>query len=581
VQTLVETGALGGERGAHHLARPIDTIQVPATVEAVLAARIDRLPPEARRLLQAASVVGKDVPFALLQAIAEVPEDALRRGLATLQAAEFMYEAGIFPDHEYTFKHALTHDVTYGSLLQDRRRRLHGQIVRAVERLYPDRLTEHIERLAHHAFRAEAWEQAVTYLRQAGAKAFARSANRDAVAYFEQALTALTHLPETRETQEQAIDVRFGLRNALLLPAEVGRVEVYLREAEALATILDDQRRLGWVSAYMAGYYVVATGRTTDARTSAQRAEAIGEALGDVPLQLAARYYRLHFDYLSGDYRGTDGTGRSLMELLQGDPARERIGLPQSPAVVARTFLARALAERGAFDEGEAHGREALRLAEAPEHPRSLIEALLGLAYLHAVRRQLDQAVPLLERAVALYRDWNLAVFAHAMAALGHAYAASGRVGEGRSLLRQAVTAHESAGIGYFHSLSVLQLGEASLLAGQLDDARAAADRGLELTRERGERGHEAWALRLLGEIASHPDHADAVAAEAHYGAAMALASELEMRPLVAHCHLGLGRLSRRPGDAARAREHLATATAMYGDMGMGLWLERAAATVR
>ena len=269
------------------------------------------------------------------------------------------------------------------------------------------------------------------------------------------------------------------------------------------------------------------------------------------------------------------------MELLQGDPARERIGLPQSPAVLAHTFLARALAERGAFDEGEAHGREALRLAEAPEHPRSLIEALLGLAYLHAVRGQLDQAVPLLERAVALYRDWNLAVFAHAMAALGHAYAASGRVGEGLSLLRQALTAHESAGIGYLHSLSVLQLGEAYLLAGQLEDARASADRGLKLTRERGERGYEAWALRLLGEIASHPDHADAATAEAHYGAAMALASELGMRPLVAHCHLGLGRLSRRPGDAARAREHLATATAMYGEMGMGFWLERAAATVR
>jgi tetratricopeptide (TPR) repeat protein len=143
------------------------------------------------------------------------------------------------------------------------------------------------------------------------------------------------------------------------------------------------------------------------------------------------------------------------------------------------------------------------------------------------------------------------------------------------------VTAHESAGIGYFHSISVLQLAEAYLVADQLEPARASADRGLKLIRERGERGYEAWALRLLGEIASHPEHADAVAAESHYGAAMALASELEMRPLVAHCHLGLGRLSRRQGDAARAREHLATATAMYGEMSMGLWLERAAATVR
>jgi tetratricopeptide (TPR) repeat protein len=578
VQTLVETGALGGERGAHHLARPIDTIEVPATVEAVLAARVDRLDPEAKRLLQAAAVIGRDVPFALLQAIADVPEDALRRGLATLQAAEFLYESGIFPDHEYTFKHALTHDVAYGSVLQDRRRRLHGQIVEAVERLYPDRLAEHVERLAHHAFRAEAWDQAVTYLRQAGAKAFARSATRDAVAYLEQALTALTHLPETRETREQAIDIRFGLRNALVAQAEFGRVEAYLREAEALATLLGDQRRLGWGSALIAGYYVIATGRTTDARTSAQRAEAIGEALGDGPLQVAALHYRLHVDYMSGDYRGAEGTCQRLIELLKDDRARERVALPQSPAVLAHAFLARALAERGAFDEGEAHGREAIRIAEAPEHPLSLLEALLGLAYLHAVRRQLGQAAGLLERAVAVYRDWNVSVFAHAVASLGHVYAASGRVGDGLSLLRQALTAHESAGIGYFHSLSVLQLGEACLLADQLEDARAAADRGLMLTRERGERGSEAWALRLLGDIASRRDLREVETAEGHYRAALALAAELGMRPLAAHCHLGLGTLYRRTAQRELARDHLTIATTMYRGMDMSLWLQKAEA---
>ena len=224
-------------------------------MQAVLAARIDRLPPGDKALLQTASVVGKDVPLALLQAIAELAEDELHAAIGRLQAAEFLYEAGLFPDLEYTFKHALTHEVTYGSLLQDRRRTLHGQIVETIERLYPDRLAEHVERLAHHAFRGEAWEKAVTYLRQAGAKAFARSSNREALAYFEQALTALTHLPETRETREQAIDVRFDLRNALFPLAEFGRIEGYLREAEALARTLGDQRRLGWVSAYMSGHH--------------------------------------------------------------------------------------------------------------------------------------------------------------------------------------------------------------------------------------------------------------------------------------------------------------------------------------
>src|SRR2546425_9978878 len=195
---------------ACRLERPLPPTQAPATVQAFLAARIDRLPPGDKAILQTASVVGKDVPLALLQAIAEPAEDELHAAIGRLQAAEFLYEAGIFPDLEYTFKHALTHDVTYGSLLQERRRRLHGQIVETIERLYPDRLPEQVDRLAHHAVRGEVWEKAVTYLRQTGAKSAARSAHREAAGYFEQALTALTHLPESRETTGEAIDVRFA-----------------------------------------------------------------------------------------------------------------------------------------------------------------------------------------------------------------------------------------------------------------------------------------------------------------------------------------------------------------------------------
>jgi class 3 adenylate cyclase len=190
VRTLVETQGLAGERGAYRLTQALPSIQVPATVQAVLAARIDRLPPEEKRLLQAAAVIGEDVPFALLQANAEGPEEALRRGLAHLQAAEFLYEASLFPDLAYTFKHGLTYQVAYGSLLQERRRALHGRILEAIERLYPDRLAEQVERLAHHALRGEVWEKALAYLRQAGAKAAGRSAYREAAACFEQALGA-------------------------------------------------------------------------------------------------------------------------------------------------------------------------------------------------------------------------------------------------------------------------------------------------------------------------------------------------------------------------------------------------------
>ena len=196
---------------------------MPATVQAVLAARIDRLPPDEKRLLQSAAVIGKDVRLVLLQAIADQSEEEINRGLIRLQAAEFLYETSLFPEIEYTFKHALTHEVAYGSLLQERRRGLHVRIVEAIERLYPDRLSEHVELLAHHASRGELWIKAVDYLHQAGKKAAVRSATQETIAYFEQALEVLKHLPEDKQTIEKAINIRVDLGPALIATSGFSR----------------------------------------------------------------------------------------------------------------------------------------------------------------------------------------------------------------------------------------------------------------------------------------------------------------------------------------------------------------------
>jgi class 3 adenylate cyclase/tetratricopeptide (TPR) repeat protein len=582
IRTLVETKALEGTRGAYRLVRPVNSLQIPATVQATLAARIDRLSPDEKQLLQTASVIGKDVPSAILTALSELPEELLRRALGQLQESEFLYETTLFPDVEYTFKHALTHEVTYGSLLQDRRRTVHGQIVEIIERLYPDRLPEHIDRLAHHAFKGEVWEAAVTYLRQAGAKAFAHSSNREALAYFEQALTALSHLPETRETQEQAIDVRFELRHALFPLAEFGRTEGYLREAEALARSLGDQRRLAWVSGYMCTYAMWTGLHASEVGRFARTAEAMGETLRDLPLQVAGQYYLCLADLISGDYRSVHEHGRRLLESLPGDRSLERLGLAVFPAVMARVCLARSLAERGLFEEGDEHGREAIRLSETLDHPFSLIWACLGLAHLDGVKGDFGEAARLVERAVALGRDWNITTYNPVvLAALGHMYARSGRVEEGLSWLQQGVTASESTGTGFLQSLGVVQLGEAYLLADQGDSARGSADRALMLARQRSERGHEAWALRLLGDIGAHDHRSDVKTAEDQYAAATALASELEMRPLLAHCHLGFGKLHRRTGEREQAQEHLSTAATMYREMNMHFWLAKARAEMR
>ena len=348
------------------------------------------------------------MPFTLLQAIADVPEHSLRRGITGLQAAEFLYETGLFPDLEYTFKHALTHEVAYGTVLQDRRRMLHARIMEALEAVYSDRLAEQVERLGHHALRGEVWEKAATYLRQAGAKALARSAYREAVTCFEQALAALRPLPDTRQKIERAIDLRLDLRLSLFPLNELATVWRYLQEAEGLASTLDDPRRLGWVSAYLSGHHVHTGGHVTEVRTSARRVETIAERLGDAPLQIAAQYYLAAAAHRSGDSRETERLCRRLIQLLQGQPARERFNLVTVPAVWSRAQLARALAERGVFDEGESHGKEAIRIAEAIDHPFSALVACIDLAHLESLRGELSQAARLLERAVAQGREWNI-----------------------------------------------------------------------------------------------------------------------------------------------------------------------------
>ena len=351
VRTLVETGALVGEPGAYRMAHALPTMQVPATVQAVLAARIDRLPPEEKRLLQTAAVMGTEVPLTLLQAVIELPEEALRLSLTHLQDAEFLYEASLFPELVYTFKHALTQEVAYGSLLREQRRTLHARIVEAIEALYADRVVEQVERLAHHALRGEVWDKALPYCRQAGAKAFARAALREAAAVFEQALVALGHLPESRDTREQEIDLRLDLRTMLATLGEHERLFAHLQQAETLAEALGDHRRLGQVSALM-GWYFWVRGDYEHAIASCQRALALVEPLGEETLRVIPQYVLGNTYHALGDYhRAIDFQKKNLLcltgELLY---AYFHTGTPLS--ISSRTHLVSSLAQHGEFVEG-------------------------------------------------------------------------------------------------------------------------------------------------------------------------------------------------------------------------------------
>jgi class 3 adenylate cyclase/tetratricopeptide (TPR) repeat protein len=573
VRALVEMGVLAGAPGSYRLVQPLQGVQVPATVQAVLAARIDRLPPEEKRLLQTAAVVGTEVPLALLQAIAEVPEEALHRGLAHLQAAEFLYEAHLFPERAYTFKHALTHEVAYGGLLQKRRRALHARIVEAMEALAGDRLSEQVERLAHHALRGELWDKTLAYCRQAGEKSLARSAYREAAGYFEQALSALAHLPETRDTREQAIDLRFALHLALMPSGDMGRALVYLREAEALAVALDDSRRLGRISLFLSPCFNI-MGAYDQAIAASQRALTLATASGEVGLQALANYFLGAAYWLQGDYhRGVDYI-RQTVASLAGAWRHERFSLPFPLAVLSRATLAACHAELGSFAEGIALGEEGRRIAEADGRPASLMVASWGLGLLALRQGDLPRALPLLERAVGLCQEADLPNWFPLIApALGTAYTLSERIADAVPLLTQALEQIVTTASAGLQALCRLCLGEAQMLAGRLEEAQALAESALALARTQQERGNEAYALRLLGETTVRSEPAQRALAEAHYLQALALAEELGMRPLQAHCHLGLGTLYNQMGRVEQARLALSTALDLYRAMDMTFWL--------
>jgi class 3 adenylate cyclase/tetratricopeptide (TPR) repeat protein len=572
VRSLVDAGVLAGSPGAYRVTREAATLEVPASVRAVLAARIDRLPPEDKRLLQAAAVIGEEVPAPLLEAVADAPADDVREGLARLRRAELLTEATMFPDPVHAFRHSLIHDVAYESLLHESRRALHARIARTMEGLYAERGAP-IERLAHHAFAGALWADAARYCREAGLRALGRLACREAVEFLHRAMEAISHLPESMETRTLAVDVGFDLEAALVpLGAHKESMSV-LRSAESLARDLGDERRLARALAHRSTMHWE-VGESDAAVETGARAVAIAERVEDVGLQIVGNFSLGGAVRTLGDYPRANVHLRRSLALIPPDRSDDTFGLPGLPAVLARSHLGWSLAELGEFDDAIAVTEEAIRLAETAGHGYSLAYALLGLGGVLLRRGPMREAVPVVERGIALCADVPV-LFPPFAGDLAIMRAVDGRVAEALELATQAVGRGEHMGRLGRLSLIITHLGEVLVIAGRAGEALTPARRALAMAREHKERGNEAYALRLMSLAVGESAKPDLAAARGHAEEALALAQELGMRPLVARGHLGLSRLARRAGDADAAARHRDTAARLLRELGMTYWIER------
>jgi class 3 adenylate cyclase/tetratricopeptide (TPR) repeat protein len=570
VQTLVDTRALEGSRGSYRLARPLSTIEVPPTVQAVIAARIDMLPPIGKRLLQEAAVIGNDIPFALLHAISGLSENELRSELDNLEAAEFLYTSQLFPDLQYSFKHSLTHEVAYRGMLHENRRDIHARVVEVIETLYADRLGEQAERLAHHAVQGALREKSVHYLRQAGAKAVARSALVDARGCFEQALDILKELPESRATLEQAFEIRLELRTVLRQLGEVRQMLEHLRAAELLADRLKDDVRRSRVCSFLT-VVLCNLDELDEALATGTRSVEIADRVGDPKLSIVTMSNLCEPYFYRGDYERVVEIAIKNLAGLPSEWANEYFGMAVPASVFTRGWLIMSLAELGRLAEAAEHEAESIRLAAAIKHTHTIGWAHLTASKLHLFKGDWVRAHLLVEHwinmsgtlDVAVLLPWAVPTSAWALAQIGELSEASRRVQQGEQLLE----GQAARGIVAHRAWGYLAVSRACLLLGRLEDARRLADRSLESARHQP--GSKAHALRLLGDLASHPDQFDAERGTVHYREALAIAERHRMRPLLAHSHLGFGRLLQRSGQAEQAREHLITATTMFREMEM------------
>jgi len=548
-------------------------VLLPDTLQGVLATRFERLPNDEQALLQLAAVIGRDVPVLTLATLAETTADALAPALHHLQMSEFLTKLAGTAEVTFSFRHGLTHDVVYDSLPLGEQSALHARVLDVMERLYVDRTHEHVDRLAYHAVKGGSWTKALTYLRLAGTRALERSALREAATYFEQALTALQHLPDSPALREQAIDVRFDLRNALQPRGGLQQIFMHLQEAEALAKALGDQRRLGRAAAYLTDYFRL-TGDRDRAIDWGQRAVASATESGDAALQIVASTWLGQVYFATGDYQRASVLFRENVRRLHGELTLQRLGMPQPPAIHSRTCLCWCLAEIGDFVAGIAHGREAVALAVSADHPLSHTVASSGLGWLYLRQGVADEAIEILEFGLDAIRAGNTPLwFPRVASALGYAYALAGRLTEAVELAEAAVAEGDSMQLLGGRSLLLAYAGEVYVLAGRLDEARQSGQRALVSATEQMERGYEGWALRLLAETAVRSAPSDSTHVANFARRALTIAQELGMRPLAAHAHLLLGRSLALVGDVGSARSHLSAAVGLLESMNMSRWL--------
>jgi predicted ATPase len=590
VQDLFEQGVLvrGAGVGVGARLRPgsstghvplLTDLHIPTTIQGVLAARIDRLPPEEKALLQTLAVIGKEFSLGLLKQVMDQSEDTLQRLLSHLQAAEFIYEQPTFPEVEYTFKHALTQEVAYNSMLLERRKVLHERTARAIEELFHSRLGEHYNDLAHHYSRSGNTQKAVEYLQLAGQQAVQQSAYAEAISHLTTVLGLLQTLPDTPERAQQEFTLQLALGAPLMATKGPGapEAEAAYARAQVLCQQVDEPSQL---FSSLRGLWQVYMTRAEihTGRELGEQLLSLAQRIQDPTLLLEAHHTLGATLYFLGEF----APAREHLEqgIALYDPQQHRsLASPYGydPGVVCLSRVARVLWPLGYPDQALKKSHEALALAQELSHPLSLAFALFSAGLLRHFRREGQAAQEQAEALLALSREHGF-VFHLATGTIvrGWALAEQGQEEEGIAQMRQGLSALQATGAGLSSVVWSGPLAEAYGKAGRPEEGLTLLAEALAVVNKTGGRLHEAELYRIKGTLTlqkfqvsgsklqvANPQHpAPSTQAEAEAEACFHKALEIARRQQAKSWELravmSLSRLWQQQGKKEEARKLLA-----------------------
>jgi class 3 adenylate cyclase/tetratricopeptide (TPR) repeat protein len=573
--TLVENGSIERKDRQYVLNRQPSDIQVPGTVQGIIAARIDRLDESLKRIMQVASVIGREFAFRILQAIMEMKE-GLKSHLINLQGLEFIYEKRLFPELEYIFKHALTQEVAYSSLLLKRRKEIHGRIGRAIEEIYPERLEEFYEMLAYHYSNSDNPEKAVYYLKLFGDKAMRRYSSAEAFRFYKDAVGILKQMHDTDHNKKERIEVILSMAFPMTRLAYPEDSFKFLQEGENLCKDLKDKKGLAILHSHMGSFY---SGKGDAALGMKYQMDAFEEADKLQDSQITAHigsFLSFSLD-VAGEYRKVVQITPRVLALLEKTKVQvELFGMPVDPRSILYANYGHGLGYIGKFAEGEQACEKAQSFAQEANNLLSIafVEFLYGCFFSPKgdgknSAKHFEISIGHLEKLKAVF------YLPLAFCLIGEGYRLMGDPGKALGFEEKGLEMKMHIGVPAWLSIHHWALSLVHFDLGNLNKAKVHAEQGLNFAQTNREKYFEGESLLQLGRTLGKMEEPQIDEAEDLILQGLKILDELETKPAYAVGCLNLGELYWDAGKKDQALGNLRSSEEMFSRMGMDYWLDR------